>query len=116
MKLTLETQKVNTSTIMRYMNAPLIASFEGTKDIITKLIISRYHNGNFYFDKTVEISDEVIYKLTGLSNKSKPIPLGSNPGLVEKLIGTPTRKNSKGLVIIQIKATTPKIVTKIICT
>ena len=34
--------------------------------------------------------------------------------MVEKLIGTPTNKNSKGLVIIQIQYTTPKIVAKIV--
>ena len=34
--------------------------------------------------------------------------------MVEKLTGTPTRKNSKGLVINQIQYTAPKIETKLV--
>ena len=34
--------------------------------------------------------------------------------MVEKLTGTPIEKNSKGLIVGQIQATTPKIVAKII--
>ena len=74
-------------------------SFRGTKEIIAKFIISQYHNGKFYFDKPIEVSGDVIYILTGLSNKGELVPVGSKPWLVEKLIGTPTNKNSKGLVI-----------------
>ena len=48
-----EAHKVNANTIMSCINAPLMASFGGTKEIITKFIISRYHNGKFYFDKPV---------------------------------------------------------------
>ena len=106
--------KVNTSTIMNYMNTPLMVSFEGAKETISKFIIRRYHNWNFYFDKPVEISGETIYKLTRLSNKGEPVPVGIKDGFVERLIGTPTRNNSKGLIIGQIKATTPKMVAKIV--
>ena len=84
---------------MNYMNAPLMASFSGTKENTANFIISRYHNGKFYFDKPVEISGETIYKLTRLSNKEDPIPVGIKYGLVKILMGTPTRKNSNGLIV-----------------
>ena len=115
-KMTEETQKVNVSTIMSYINAPLIMSFGGTNEIIEKLILSQYHNGKFYFDKHVEISSEVIYKLTGLSNKGEPIPVGIKDGLIERLTGTLIGMNSKGLIIGKIKSTTPKLVAKIVFT
>ena len=73
---------------MNYMNAPLMASFGGTKENIAKFIISQYHNGKLYFDRPVEISSETIYKLTWLLNKGDPIPVGIKEGLVEILTGT----------------------------
>ena len=88
-----EANKVNHSTIMNFMNAPLMESFGGMKETIVKFIISWYHNGKFYFDTPVEISVETIYKLTGLFNKGDPIPVGIKEGLVKKLTGTPTGKN-----------------------
>ena len=81
-----------------------------------KFIISRYHNGKFYFNTPVDISAEVIYKLTGLSNQGDPVPISITKGMVEQLIGTSSRKNSKGLMISQIQARTPQIVAKIIAT
>ena len=66
-KPTQAAEKVNHSSIMKYMNTPFMASFGGTKETIVKFIISRYHNEKFYFYKPVEISREFIYKLTGLS-------------------------------------------------
>ena len=89
---------------------------EGQKENIVKFIISRYHNGKFYFDKPVEISTETMYKLTGISNKGYFVPIGIKEGLVEILTRTPTGKNSKGLIVKQIKATTPKMVAKIVST
>ena len=56
----------------------------------------------------MEISGEIIYKLTGLSNKGDLVPMGIKYGLVERLTGTLTGKNSKGLIVGQIQATTPK--------
>ena len=69
-------EKINHSTIMNYMNTPFMASFGGTKETTVKFIISQYHNRKFYFDRLVEISDEVIYKPTGLSNQGDPVPVG----------------------------------------
>ena len=111
-----EGNKVNQGTILNYMNAPIMESFGGTQENIVKFIISCYHNGTFYFDRPMEILAETIYKITGISNKGDPVPIGIKEGLVKILIGTPTGKNSKGLIIIQIKATTPKIVAKIVST
>ena len=37
-----------------------MASFGGMKETAVKFIISRYHNGRFYFDQPVNISREVI--------------------------------------------------------
>ena len=101
---------------MNYMNAPLMESFGGMEETIVKFIISRYHNGEFYFDKPIEISSETIYKLTGLYNKGEHVPVGIKNGLVEKLTGTLTGKNSKGMIIGQNKASTPKMVAKIVST
>ena len=81
--MTQEAEKISHSTIMSYMNTPSMASFGGTKEIVVKFIISRYHNGKFYFDRPVEISGEVIYKLTHLSNKGDHVPIGIKEGLVE---------------------------------
>ena len=36
--------KIKYSAIFTYVNAPLIASFGGTKETVVKFIISRYHN------------------------------------------------------------------------
>ena len=58
----------------------------------------------------------VVNRHTGLSNKGEVVPVGSNPGLVEKLIGTPTGKNFEGLIIIKIQYTTTKIVSNIVST
>ena len=88
--------------------------FGGAKENITKFIINWYHNGKLYFDRLVEISTETIYKLTRLSNKGDPVPVGIKEGLVEKITGTTIGKNSKGLIIGQIKSTTPKMVAKIV--
>ena len=79
-----------------------MASFEGTKETTVKFIISRYHNDRFYFDQSVDISGEVISKLTGLSNKGDPVPVGIKEGLVEELTGSTSGRNSKGLMISQI--------------
>ena len=67
--------KIKYSTIFNYVNTLLMASFGGIKEITVKFIISRYHNGRFYFDQPVDISREFIYKLIGLSNKGDPVPI-----------------------------------------
>ena len=81
------TEKINHNTIVNYINAPIMAYFGGTKETTVKFIISRYHNDRFYFNRPVEISGEVISKLTGLSNQGEPIPIRIKEGLVEELIG-----------------------------
>ena len=107
-------QKIQRSTLFSYANAPLMASFGGTKEAAVKFIISWYHNGRFYFDEPTNISGDVISKLTGLSNKGDPVPVGIKEGVVEELTGSPSGKNSKGLMISQITTWTPQIVAKII--
>ena len=99
--------KIKYSTIFNYVNAPLMASFGGTNETAVKFIISQYHNGRFYFDQQVDISGEVISKITGLSNKGNPVPVGIKEGLVEELIGSPTGKKLKGLMINQITTRMP---------
>ena len=37
--------KIQHSTIVNYVNASLMDSFAGTKEIAVKFVISRYHNG-----------------------------------------------------------------------
>ena len=91
-----------------------MASFGGTKEAAIKFIISHYHNGRFYFDQPIDITGDVVSALTGLSNRGYPIPIGIKEWLVQELIGTPTGKNSKGLMIGQIATRTPQIVAKII--
>ena len=77
------------------------------KPFLQNGMLKELANGKFYFDRPVEISHEVIYKLTGLSNQGDSVPIGIKEGLVERLIGTPLGKNSKGLMISQIQARTP---------
>ena len=93
-----------------------MTNFGGTKETMVKFIISWYHNGRFYFDQPVEISAEVISKLTGLSNQGEPVPVRIKEGLVEELTGSTSHKKSKGLMISQIQTQTPQIVAKIIAT
>ena len=81
-----------------------MVSFGGTKETTVKFIIIRYHNGRFYFDKLVEISGEVIYKLTSLSNQGDPVPVGKKEGLLEELTRSASGKNSKGLMTSQIQS------------
>ena len=69
-------KKIQHNSIVNYVNALLMSSFGGTKETTVNFIISWYHNGRFYFDQLVDISGEVIYKLTGLSNKGDPVPVG----------------------------------------
>ena len=82
-KITPEAEKISYNTIMSYMNTLFMESFGGMKETTVKSIISRYHNGKFYFYRPVEISGEVIYKLIGLSNQGDPVPIGIKEGLVE---------------------------------
>ena len=91
-----------------------MANFGGTKEAAVKFIIRRYHNGQFYFDEPIDMSRDVISKLTGLSNKGDPVPVGIKEGLVEELTGSPSEKSSKGLMISQITTRTPQIMAKII--
>ena len=91
-----------------------MAIFGGTKEAAIKFIISRYHNDQLYFDEPIDITGDVISKLTGLSNQGNPVPIGIKEGLVQELTGSPFRKNSKGLMIGQIATRTPQIVAKII--
>ena len=100
--MTQAAEKVRRSTLFRYANAPLMASFGGMKQAIVKFIISRYHNGRFYFDEPVDISGYFISKMTGLANGEDPVPVEIKEGLVEELTGSPSGKNSKGLMISQI--------------
>ena len=108
------TAKIKHNTIFNYVNAPLMASFGGTKETTVKFIISSYHNGRFYFDQPVDISGEVISQFTCLSNEGNPVPIGIKEGLVEELTGSSSSKNSKGLMISQITTRTPQIMAKII--
>ena len=48
-------EKIKYNTIFNYVNAPLMASFGGTKETTVKFITSRYHNGRFYFNQLVNI-------------------------------------------------------------
>ena len=80
--MTEEGTKIKHSTIMNYMNAPLMVSFGGTKENISKFIINRYHNGKLYFDRPMEISVKTIYKHIGISNKGDPVLVGIKEGLV----------------------------------
>ena len=91
-----------------------MAIFAGIKETTIKFIISRYHNDPFYFDRLVNISGEFISKLTRLSNKGDPVPVGIKEGLVEELTGMASGKNLKGLRISHITARMPQIVAKII--
>ena len=84
-----------------------MASFRGTKETTVKFIISQYHNDRFYFDRPVDISGEVIYKMTWLSNKGDPVLIGIKEGLVEELTGLASGKNLKWLMISQITHRTP---------
>ena len=82
-----ESEKLSARIILSYMNAPLMDIFAETKDIIAQFIVSIYHNGKLYFDGPVEISGDMIHRLTGLLNKGEPILVRSNLDLVEKLKG-----------------------------
>ena len=49
-RMTQAAEKIWKSSIFNYPNSPLMASFGGTEEAVVKFIISRYHNGRFYFD------------------------------------------------------------------
>ena len=106
-KMTQAAEKIRRSTLFGYANASLMASFGGTKEAAVKFIISQYHNSRFYFDELIDISGDVISKITGLSNKGDPVPVEIKEGLVKELTGSSSRKNSKGLMIGQIITRTP---------
>ena len=97
--MTQASKKVRRITLFGYTNAPLMASFGGTKEAAVKFIISRYHNNRFYFDEPIDITGDVISKISGMSNQGNPVPIGIKEGLVEELTGSPSEKNSKGLMI-----------------
>ena len=75
-RMTQAAEKIRKSTLFNYPNAPLMASFGETKEEAVKFIISRYHNGRFYFDRLIDITRDVISRLTGLSNEGSPVPIG----------------------------------------
>ena len=113
-KMKEEAQKLSARTILSYMNAPLMDNFVGTKYVIAQFIVSRYHNGKLYFDTPMEITDYLIYKINGLSNKGEPVPTKLNPCLIKEITGTPLGKNSRVLMVNKIIYGTPKITAKII--
>ena len=80
--MTRAAEKIQNNSILQYPNAPLMASFGGTKEAAVKFIINRYHNGRFYFDQLIDITGDVISTLTGLSNKGDPVPIGIKEGLI----------------------------------
>ena len=73
-----------------------MASFGGTKEAAIKFIISRYHNGRFYFDEPIDIAGDVISKITGLSNQGNPVPIGIKEGVVRNLQDSHPGKTPKG--------------------
>ena len=89
-------EKIKNNTLFGYANALLMASFGGMKEAAIKFIISRYHNNQFYFDEPVDISRDVISKLTSLSNKGDPYHLGSKKDWPKNLRDHRPRKNQKG--------------------
>ena len=56
----------------------------------------------------------VVPQAIGISLRNNLVPIGIREGLVEILTRTLTGENSKGLIIRQIQATTPKMVAKIV--
>ena len=106
-KMTQAPEKIKRNTLFGYANALLMASFGGMKGAAIKFIISRYHNGRFYFDQPVNISGDVISKLTGLSNEGNPVPVKIKDGLVKDLTGSSSGKKFKGLMISQITTRMP---------
>ena len=86
-RMTQAAEKIQKSTIFNYPDAPLMASFGGTKEAAVKFIISRYHNGRFYFNQPIDITGDVISNITSLSNQGSPVPIGIKDGLVQELTG-----------------------------
>ena len=109
-----ESQKLDINTILTYMNAPLMDSFAGTKEVIVQFIINLYHNGELYFNTPIEINGDRIYNIMGLSNKREHVPIRLNLALVKELVGTPSGKNLRGLIVNQIIYGTWKITAKIV--
>ena len=71
------------------MNAPLVDSFTGMKEVIAQFIIRQYHNGELYFETPIDINGDMFSQIiTELSNKGDIIPIRPNPTSVKELTGT----------------------------
>ena len=64
-----EAHKVSASTIMSYINAPLMASFGGTKEIIEKLSLVDITMGIFIFINLMRYPTNSFTKLHGFLTK-----------------------------------------------
>ena len=91
------------SGISRYFSAPQIAMFGNLKDLATKYIVSRYHEGKLWLDSIMEITAELIHQVTALPMKGDKVPMDmpSTQMIQEELGSEEEGRNSKGIRIGQ---------------
>lgn len=64
--------------ILTYLGAPQVAKMGNLKDLASKYIISRFHDGKLWLDHPVEITENLIHHITGLPIKGEKVPM-ENP-------------------------------------
>ena len=84
-----------------YLGAPQIARFGNLKDLAAKYVVSRYHDGKFWLENTVELTAELLHRITGLSMTGAPVPIAmpSAAMIRDYLRSEAEGTNSKGLRI-----------------
>ena len=93
-------QNISTTNIDAYFYSLLIAPFDNLKEIIAKFMVSRYHDGEIWINKTIAIKHYLIIAIIVLSIKGPTIAIVSKPiTMVKEFIRTPTWKYSKGQTI-----------------
>jgi len=90
--------------IREILEVPLVAYLQGMKEEAKKYLVSRYHNGKLWLDQPHSIFRTTINLITRLPYKEPKVPTTANViHWLTKLIGGASRKNSRGLVIIQVQ-------------
>lgn len=59
------------------------------KDLATKYIVSRFHDGKLWLENPVEITEDLIHHVTGLPKKGDKVPMDMpSAKMIEQELGS----------------------------
>ena len=66
---------ISNSDIVRYLDATQIAKMGNLKDLTTKIVVSRFHDGKLSLENPIEITEDLIHHVTGLPRIGEKVPM-----------------------------------------